>query len=62
MSDQGPLSGSEECMTFHVRCACAGSKSAILVFDQELTDQGFAKAVTVNTRSYENAELAYLDI
>ena len=38
MSDQSPLSGSEEGVAFYVGCACAGSETAVLVFDEEFSD------------------------
>lgn len=38
MSNESPLSGSKECVAFDVRCASAGSKASILVFDEEFSD------------------------
>lgn len=44
MPDQSPLRGAEEGMGLDVRGAGAGAQAAVLVFDEELADEGFAEA------------------
>lgn len=45
MADESPLSCSEEGVAFHVGRTSAGAEAAILIFNQELSDEGFAEAV-----------------
>ena len=45
MSDQGPLSGSEERMSFDIRSTSAGAESTALVLDKKLTYKPFTETV-----------------
>jgi hypothetical protein len=62
VSDQSPLSGSKEGVAFDVRCACAGSKSAVFVFNEQFSYKGFAETVVISTHSFANVEIPYLEI
>lgn len=44
MADQGPLGGAEEGVRLDVGGAGAGAEAAVLVFDEELADEGLAEA------------------
>lgn len=47
MSNQGPLRGSEEWVDFDIGRASTGTKSSVLIFDQQLANQGLAKTIGI---------------
>lgn len=44
MTEEGPLSGAEERVGFHIGCAGAGADAAELVFYEEFADERLAEA------------------
>ena len=46
MTDESPLCGSEEGMSFHIGGTSTGSEAAILIFYQQFSYEGFAETVT----------------
>ncbi len=58
MSDQGPLGGPEERMSLDIRRTGAGSEPAVLILDEQLPDEGLAKAsVFVSNDGLERGRL-----
>ena len=45
MSEKGPLRAAEKWMSFYIRGASTRAKTTHLVFDEELADEGFTKAI-----------------
>lgn len=45
MADESPLSGSEEGMALDIGRTGTSTKAAVLILDQEFTDERFAEAM-----------------
>ena len=66
VTNQGPLSGTEEWVCLNVGGTGSGTKSAILVLDQELPDERFAEAEirleNVPTTAKQKCSSTYFEI
>lgn len=62
MADESPLCCSEEGVGFHIGGTSAGPKAAVLIFDQEFSDEGFAEAIDMSAGQLKHDQWTYLEI
>lgn len=63
VADKSPLCGAEEGMSLDIGGTSAGTKSAVLVLDQQLANQRFTKAANVSDKTnYLSRIKTYLEI